>query len=191
VDALYTLAAAGVRVPRPHGCYDGVLLMELLADAEGHCAPRLNDVVPSVEQAREWHGFLMGQIVRMLCAGLIHGDLSEFNVLVEDRGPVIIDLPQAVNASGNNNAFQMLARDVGNITAWCGRHAPELLDTQYAAEIWSLYQSAALRPDSPLTGLFVDRQGPADVDGVLRQIDEARREAERRRLGREAAEAAG
>ena len=189
VDALYRLVAAGVRVPQPHGFFDGVLLMEVVTNAEGQPAPRLNDVEPSVEQAREWHGFLMQQIVRMLAAGLIHGDLSEFNVLVAADGPVIIDLPQAVDASGNNNAYAMLLRDVTNITAYCGRTAPELLDTQYAQEIWDLYQRSVLKPDSVLTGRFVEVQADADVAGVLHQIEEARQEAERRQRGREEAAA--
>jgi RIO kinase 1 len=187
VDALYRLVAAGVRVPRPHDFHDGVLLMELVADEQGNPAPRLNDVEPSAEQAREWHRFLMAQIVRMLCAGLIHGDLSEFNVLLGTDGPVIIDLPQAVDASGNNNAFRMLERDVHNITAYCGRFAPELLATEYAHEIWQLYQSTELRPDSELSGRFVHDQTPADVGGVMEQIEEARREAEIRQRGREEA----
>ncbi|MDR3414852.1 MAG: serine protein kinase RIO [Nevskia sp.] len=190
VDALYRLAAAGVRVPKPYGYFNGVLIMELVADAEGHPAPRLNDVQATPEQAREWHAFLMRQIVLMLCAGLIHGDLSEYNVLLSADGPVIIDLPQAVDAAGNNNAFSMLRRDVENITACCGRFAPDLLGTEYAFEIWKLFQTSKLRPDSELTGRFVHDQGVADVDGVLAQIEEARQEAERRQRGREAAEAA-
>lgn len=189
VDALYRLTAAGVRVPRPYGYYEGVLVMERITDADGEVAQRLNDIEPTPDEAREWHAFLIGQIVRMLCAGLIHGDLSEFNVLLGAEGPVIIDLPQAVDAAGNNNAFRMLARDVANITAYCGRYAPELRDTQYAYEIWKLYESTELRPDSALTGRFVHDPRSADVDGVLRQIEEARLEAERRQLGRDAAEA--
>jgi RIO kinase 1 len=189
VDALYRLAAAGVRVPQPHGYFDGVLVMELVDDGTGAPAPRLNDVTPTPEQAREWHAFLMNQIVRMLCAGLIHGDLSEFNVLLDATGPVIIDLPQAVDAAGNNNAFRMLARDVENITAYCARQAPELRNTFYAHEIWKLFQSAELRPDSVLTGEHVFDQTAADVDDVLNQIEEARREAEARQRGRDEAEA--
>lgn len=189
VDALYRLVAAGVRVPQPQGYYDGVLVMEMVDDGEGAPAPRLNDVVPSAERAREWHAFLMNQIVRMLCAGLIHGDLSEFNVLLGADGPVIIDLPQAVDASGNNNAFRMLARDVENITAYCARQAPELRHTFYAHEIWKLYEEAQLRPETVLTGTFAFDPAAADVDGVLHQIEEARREAEARQRGREAAEA--
>lgn len=190
VSALYALAAAGVRVPKPYGVFDGVLLMEVVTDAEGHAAPRLNDVEATAEQAREWHALLVRQIVLMLCAGIIHGDLSEYNVLLGTDGPIIIDLPQAVTASGNNNAFSMLERDVNNVRAYCGRFAPELLETQYAHEIWKLYQAAELQPDTPLTGRFVHDASPVDVDGVLYQIDEARREAERRQRGREEAEAA-
>ena len=189
VDALYRLEAAGVRVPKPHGFFDGVLIMEVVCDAEGHSAPRLNDVEPTPEQAREWHAFLMSQVVRMLCAGLIHGDLSEFNVLVGAEGPVIIDLPQAVDAAGNNNAFSMLQRDVNNITAYCARSAPELASGEWAHEIWKALVNQDLRPDTVLTGEFVHDKAAADVDGVLHQIEEARKEAERRQRGREAAEA--
>lgn len=189
VDALYRLEAAGVRVPKPHGYFDGVLVMELVRDADGGPAMRLNDVTPTADEARAWHAFLMNQIVRMLCAGLIHGDLSEFNVLLGPDGPVIIDLPQAVDASGNNNAFRMLARDVENITAYCARQAPELRNTFYAHEIWKLYQSTELHPDSVLTGEHVFDDSAVDVDEVLAQIEEARFEAEARQRGREQAEA--
>ena len=144
-----------MRVPKPYGFFEGVLIMEAGRRREGHAAPRLNDVAPTPDQAREWHAFLMQQVVRMLCAGLIHGDLSEFNVLVGADGPVIIDLPQAVDAAGNNNAFRMLQRDVDNITAYCGRFAPELLATEYAHEIWKLFEARELRPESLLTGRFV------------------------------------
>ncbi|MGK2913026.1 MAG: PA4780 family RIO1-like protein kinase [Porticoccaceae bacterium] len=189
VDALYLLDAAGVRVPKPHGFVDGVLLMELITGADGQAAPRLNDVEPTAEEARAWHDFLITQVVRMLCSGLVHGDLSEFNVLVGTDGLVIIDLPQAVNAAGNNNAFKMLERDVNNIRAYCGRFAPELLATEYAHEIWELFKSHRLRPDSRLTGRFVHDETAADVDAVMHQIEEARKEAERRQRGREEAEA--
>ena len=190
VDALYRLDAAGVRVPKPYGFFNGVLLMEVVCDEHGDAAPRLNDVQATPEQAREWQKFLMSQVVIMLCAGLIHGDLSEYNVLLDANGPVIIDLPQAVDAASINNAFAMLKRDVNNITAYCGRYAPELLETEYAYEIWKLFQTRKLRPDSELTGLFVHDETEADVDGVLLQIEEARQEAERRQRGRDEAEAA-
>jgi RIO kinase 1 len=189
VDALYRLAAAGVRVPAPYLVHEGVLLMELVCDAAGSPAPRLNDVDFTVEQARQWHAFMMAQIVRMLCAGLIHGDLSEFNVLLDAGGPVIIDLPQAVHAAGNNNSFAMLERDVNNMREAFGRAASELLDTQYAREIWKIYESGDLTPDSVLTGRFDRDTSAPDVGGVLRQIDEERLEAESRQRRRDSAEA--
>jgi len=190
VDALYRLVGAGVRVPAPHLVHEGVLLMELVQDAHGEPAPRLNDVDVSAEQARAWHAFMMAQITRMLCAGLIHGDLSEFNVLLDVSGPVIIDLPQAVNAAGNNNAFAMLERDVNNMRATFGRAAPELLETQYAHEIWKLYEAGELTPDSLLTGRFAHDSTAPDVNAVLNQIEDERREAEARERRREQADAA-
>jgi RIO kinase 1 len=185
VTALYRLANAGVRVPAPHGVYDGVLLMELVADAQGAPAPRLNEVDMTPEQARLWHRFMIAQIVGMLCVGLIHGDLSDYNVLLGAGGPVIIDLPQAVNAASNNNAFSMFERDVNNMRTAFARAAPELLETQYAHEIWRLYQATQLKPDSALTGQFKHNQAAADLGAVFDQIDDARREAEARQRGRE------
>ncbi|MDE2148998.1 MAG: serine protein kinase RIO [Gammaproteobacteria bacterium] len=190
VEALYRLAGAGVRVPEPQGVYDGVLLMELVVDARGNPAPRLSEVAPTPAQARAWHAFMIGQIVRMLCAGLIHGDLSEYNVLIAADGPVIIDLPQAVNAAGNQNAMRMLERDVDNMRAAFARAAPELLQTGYAGEIRALYEAGELKPDSPLTGRFEHDPAPADVGAVLAQIEAARREAAARQRGREAADSA-
>jgi len=187
VDALYRLAGAGVRVPRPDGVHEGVLLMELVEDGHGNPAPRIAEVEMSAPEAREWHAFMIAQIVRMLCAGLIHGDLSEYNVLLGADGPVIIDLPQAVNATGNNNAFRLLERDVNNMRLTFSRAAPDLLETSYAIEIWDLYEAGELTPDTPLTGRHSRVETEADVDAVLDQIDEARREAEARALGREAA----
>ncbi|MGF1872176.1 serine protein kinase RIO [Photobacterium profundum] len=171
VDALYTLANAGVRVPQPYGCFDGVLLMELVTDDEGLVAPRLNDVSITKEQALIDHASVMRSVVRMLCAGIVHGDLSEFNVLVDQYGPVIIDLPQAVDASANNNAKWMLERDVNNMTAYYGQYAPELLDTQFAKEIWALYEEGNLQPDVELTGCFEESTELADVDAVLEEIN--------------------
>jgi RIO kinase 1 len=188
VDALYALDRANVRVPKPYGVFDGVLLMELVADEHGHPAPRLNDLEISPEQAREWHRFLVSQAVLMLCAGLIHGDLSEFNVLVDAKGPVIIDLPQAVNAASNNNAFRMFERDVNNLRETFGRSAPELLETHFAHEIWALYSAGELTPESVLTGAFTFDESAVDVEGVLAHIEDERREAEERQ--RRALEAA-
>ncbi|MDH5424331.1 MAG: serine protein kinase RIO [Gammaproteobacteria bacterium] len=180
VEALYRLANAGVRVPKPYGCFDGVLLMELITDGEGQVAPRLNDVTMSAEQAVEDHTLVMQDIVRMLCAGIVHGDLSEFNVLVDDYGPVIIDLPQAVDAAANNNAQKMLARDVNNMTTYYGQYAPELLDTKYAKEIWALYEAGELSPESVITGEFEESADDTDIDLVLQEIQAALIEQEER-----------
>ena len=185
VDALYRLAAAGVRVPRPHDFVDGVLLMELVTDGEGHPAPRLNDVVLTEEQARAAHGTLIREVVRMLCAGIVHGDLSEYNVLLGGEGPVIIDLPQAVDAASNAHASGMLERDVGNLTRYFGRFAPELLATEYAKEIWSLYKSGRLHPETELSGRYQRVEKAVDVDGVMRVVDDALKEEAARQRYRE------
>lgn len=173
VDALYRLANAGVRVPKPYGCFDGVLLMELITDDEGQVAPRLNDVSMTAELATEDHAIVMKSVMRMLCAGLIHGDLSEFNVLVDDDGPVIIDLPQVVDAAANNNAFAMLERDVNNMTNYYGQFAPELLGSKYAKEMWALYEDGELHPDIELTGEFKESAEETDVDVVMQEIKAA------------------
>ena len=173
VDALYRLANAGVRVPKAYGCFDGVLLMELITDDEGRVAPRLNDVSMTTELALEDHAIVMKYVTRMLCAGVVHGDLSEFNVLVDDYGPIIIDLPQAVDAAGNNNAQSMLERDVNNMTAYYGQYAPELLGSKYAKEIWALYENGELHPEVELTGHFEESTEAADVDVVMQEIKAA------------------
>ncbi len=173
VDALYVLESAGVRVPQPYGCFEGVLLMELIKDDNGDVAPRLNDVVMSAEQAREDHEVMMVYAMRMLCAGIVHGDLSEFNVLVDDYGPVIIDLPQAVNAAANNNAKSMLTRDIDNITNYYSQYAPELKKTRYAKEMWSLFEQGELTPETQLTGLFRENTHSANVDTVIEEIKAA------------------
>ena len=180
VDALYLLANAGVRVPKPYGCFDGVLLMELVSDGSGGVAPRLGDVSMSAEQALEDHAVVMHYVVLMLCAGIVHGDLSEFNVLVDDYGPVIIDLPQAVDASANNHAESMLERDVNNMTQYYGQFAPELLGSQYAKEIWALYEDGKLKPGIELNGNFAEDTQLSDVDGVLEEIKAVLFEEEKR-----------
>lgn len=180
VDALQRVARAGVRVPETFGCIEGVLLMELITDEEGNVAPRLDDVSMPAEQALEDHDVMMQYVARMLCAGVIHGDLSEFNVLVDEYGPVVIDMPQAVNAAANNNAESMLKRDVNNMRAYYGLFAPELLTTRYADEMWALYADGALTPETELTGEFEDPTESADVDGVLNEIMAAMAEEEER-----------
>jgi len=181
VDALFRLADAGVRVPKPYTFSDGVLLMELVTDDQGDAAPRLNDVTFAPEQARTLHTTLMTEVVRMLCAGIIHGDLSQFNILLAEDGPVIIDLPQAVDAAGNNHAQRMLLRDVDNLRDFFGQFAPELLSTNFGSEIWSLYQSGVLSTDMVLTGRFEQKATAVDLTGVMREIDDVRiQEIERR-----------
>ena len=186
VDALYRLAGAGVRVPQPYNFYEGVLLMELVTDAQGDAAPRLNDVAFTPEQALQHHRTLIGEVVRMVCAGVVHGDLSEFNILLADEAgqdvPVIIDLPQAVDAAGNNHAQRMLLRDVANLRDFFGQFAPELLRTDFGPEIWSLYQQGVLAQDTLLTGRFDRSTADVDLSAVMREIDDARAEDAARRL---------
>ena len=188
VDALYLLRDAGVRVPAPYGYFHGVLVMELVTDADGFSAPRLGEVELTDGQAREFHAVLVRQVVRMLCCGLIHGDLSEYNVLVGPDGPVVIDFPQVVSAAGNNAARTMLLRDVNNLTASLGRWAPELLDTWYGEEMWALYEAGDLQPDTPLTGRFTPDLRRVDLDSVRDAINDARELALIRQQGREAAD---
>jgi RIO kinase 1 len=182
VDALYRLAAAGVRVPKPYHFHEGVLLMELVADVHGEAAPRLNDLEFTPEEARSHHQRLIREVVRMLCAGVVHGDLSEYNILIGSDGPVIIDLPQAVDSAGNNHAPKILERDVANLRNFFGRYAPELLATNYGKEIWALYEAGALQPDTPLTGRFQRVEKAVDLESVLQEIDDARFEDAARRL---------
>ena len=184
VDALYRLASAGVRVPRPHICFEGVLLMDLVVDAEGNPAPRLNDVQLDEELAVEFHGMLINQVVRMLCAGIVHGDLSEYNVLVGDSGPVIIDLPQAIDAAANSMAAEMLERDVNNLRTYFSSFAPALRDSQFGKEIWGLYEGGSLTPEQVLTGHVVLDEHHADVDAVLMEVELAIKENEFRQMCR-------
>ena len=190
VDAMNRLFDAGVRVPRPFGFFEGVLLMELVVDADGQAAPRLNDVLFEPGDARQHHATLIVEVVRMLCAGVVHGDLSEFNILLAADGPVIIDLPQAVDAAGNNHASRMLLRDVANLRNFFGRFAPELLDTAYGPEIWDLYRRGLLTPATPLTGRFTPDASTVDLAAVMREIDEARLEEMARRARMAAADVA-
>ena len=182
VDALHRLATAGVRVPRPYNFHEGVLLMELVTDAQGHAAARLNDIAFTPELATDLHGRLVREVVRMLAAGIVHGDLSEFNILLGADGPVIIDLPQAIDAAGNNHAPRMLVRDVDNLRRFFGRFEPALLGTDYGKEIWALYESGLLHAEVPLTGRFERVERSADLEAVLREIDDARLEEQARQL---------
>jgi len=190
VDALYRLSAAGVRVPRPHGFVDGVLLMELIIDSDGSVAPRLDGMTFSARQARDYHDRIIAEIVRMLAAGLIHGDLSEFNVLVDDNGPVIIDLPQAVNAAANNSAAMMLVRDVDRMKRFFGRFAPELLETEYGKEMWSRFASGNLDAETRLTGVYRPTRQDVNLSELMAIIDAAREE-EAERLERIRDESSG
>jgi RIO kinase 1 len=183
VEALYRLANAGVRVPKPYGCHHGVLLMELIVDDEGCVAPRLGEVSMSAGQAREDHAIMMRELVRMLCAGVVHGDLSEFNVLLDAYGPVIIDLPQVVDPAANQSAKAMFERDVGNMNRYYGQFAPELLKSRHAAEIWALYEAGVLHPDSPLTGEYQEDLTAPDVDSVLQEIKAVLEEQRAREAG--------
>jgi len=188
VDALYQLREAGVRVPEPFGYFHGVLVMELVTDVDGLSAPRMGEVDLGADDAREYHRILVQQVLLMLCSGLIHGDLSAYNVLIGPEGPVVIDFPQVVSAAGNNAARTMLLRDVNNLTAYLGRSAPELLDTWYGEEMWALFQAGDLRPDTQLTGHFVPDESEVDLDSIRQSIEDARQEAIIRQQGREAAE---
>lgn len=182
VDALYRLAAAGVSVPTPYQFYEGVLIMDLVTDAQGNAAPRLNDVVFTAEEARQHHQSLLKEVVRMLCAGIVHGDLSEFNILLSSDGPIIIDLPQAVDAAGNNHAMSMLERDVGNLADFFGQFAPELINTHYGKEIWALYAKGALTPETVLTGQFKQDSKPVDLKSVVRVIDAVREDEAKKQM---------
>ena len=149
--------------------------------SRGPRRPGLDDLELTGAEALEYHGLLIAEVVKMLCVGIVHGDLSEFNVLVDAHGPVIIDLPQAVDAAANNNAARMLERDVNNLAAYFGRFAPELLATSYGKEIWHIYESGNLTPEVKLTGHFKNSNKQADLDSIMREINDARDEAIRRK----------
>ncbi|MEC7948289.1 MAG: PA4780 family RIO1-like protein kinase, partial [Myxococcota bacterium] len=181
VDAIYRLKAAGVRVPEPYDFVDGILIMELIADEDGQPAPRLVDVTLNRQEAEATHLQLVREITRMLCAGLVHGDLSDFNVLMTPSGPVVIDFPQAVDAATNNNARRMLLRDVRNVTSFLARFSPRLKKTRYGEEMWGLYEQGKLQPDTELTGKWEKKKRGVDLMGILDEIYAAEVEERRRR----------
>ncbi len=145
---LHRLHAAGVRVPTPVMFYEGVLLMELVADGEGEVAPRLIDVDFTAEAARALYEDLRGQIVRMLCCDIIHGDLSPYNVLLGADGPTIIDFPQAVAAAQNSQSANFFRRDFECIREFCLRFDPALrAHAGDVRDIWRAYERRDLTPD--------------------------------------------
>jgi RIO kinase 1 len=181
VDVIYKLQAAGVRVPEPYDYVDGVLVMELVVDDTGEPAPRLVDVTLEPEQGMAVFEHLIREVQRMLCAGVVHGDLSDFNVLMTAEGPVIIDFPQAVDPAHNRNARKLLIRDVRNLTSFLARHTPKLKGTRYAEEMWQLYEAGKLTPDTKLTGKWKPPSRKADTSSLLAEIEALEREARERR----------
>ena len=181
VQAIYRLRDAGVRVPEPFHFVDGVLIMELVKDAEGHPAPRLGEVEMAAGEARSVFDQLLREVVRMLCAGVVHGDLSDFNVLMGAGGPVLIDFPQAVDASRNQNARELLIRDVDNLTSFLGRFDPTANGLPYGQEMWSVYERGELRPDTVLNGQWRPLETETDTAAILRDIEEAELDEQRRR----------
>lgn len=180
IEALLLLSKAEVPAPKPYICLDGVLLMELITDKEEQVAPRLSDITLTPTQARNDHALMMKYVVRMLCSGLVHGDLSEFNILMSHKGPVIIDLPQVVDAAANNQAKSLFERDINNISRYYGQYAPELLSSKYAEEIWARYESGNLTEVTPLSGEFISSYTPPNIDAVLEEICVSRKEYEHR-----------
>lgn len=186
VDAIYRLRAANVRVPEPYEFIDGVLVMEMVRGDDGLPAPRLADLSFDAEHAQEVFQFLLREVVKMLCAGVVHGDLSDFNVLMGTQGPVIIDFPQWVDAAHNRNAQKLLVRDVDNLQSFLGRYAGDLKRRRYGQEMWGLYENNELLPHTKLTGKFKKaRPKQDDTFALLREIEEIEKEAmaRRERLG--------
>lgn len=184
VDMIYRLRDAGVRVPEPINFVEGVLVMELVKDAQGDPAPRLGDLSFDAGEAYPIYKRLIQDVVRMLCAGVIHGDLSEFNVLMSADGPVLIDFPQAVDPAHNQGARTLLLRDVENLHRFLERFSPGQPRQPYAQEMWSLYQANRLLPDTELGGTYRAPEGKANTDEVLALIDDADFEEQERRDAR-------
>ncbi len=184
VDTIYRLQSAGVSVPVPYSFVDGVLVMELVTDHTGSPAPRLGDVDFDPREATEIYHALIQEVVRMLCAGVVHGDLSEFNVLLAERGPVVIDFPQAIDASKNQNARALLVRDVENLHRFHARYVPNAPKLPYAQEMWALFEQNRLTPDTRLSGRFATAHTRVDTRAVMSLIGDANRDESRRRAAR-------
>jgi len=180
-DAIQRLWRAGVRVPQPYDFVEGVLVMQLVRGPDGQPAPRLVDVDLEQDEARHLFHELLREVTKMLCEGLIHGDLSDFNVLLGEDGPTIIDLPQAIDAAANQNARRLLIRDVDNLTAFLARWVPDLRRRPYGQELWDLYERAELTPETKLTGRVRRSKQKADIDSVIDEIAAAVKEEGRRR----------
>lgn len=184
VEMIHRLRDAGVRVPEPHQFIDGVLVMELVVDANGNPAPRLGDLTFEPKQARDVYDALVSQVVRMLCAGVVHGDLSEFNVLMGVNGPTLIDFPQAVDPASNQNSRRLLLRDVENLHRFLARFAPQVKRPPYGEEMWQLYQANRLTPTTKLDGTYRAPREKTDTAAVLTLIGEAGDEERARREAR-------
>ncbi|QDG49326.1 serine protein kinase RIO [Persicimonas caeni] len=170
-DMIKKLYAAGVRVPKPHTFVDGVLVMECVEGPDGGVAPRIADCALDKERGVALCDQILREVVKMLCADVVHADLSVFNVLLEEDGPVIIDFPQSIAAARNNHARKILLRDVANITDALrfGRPPHEL---RYGYEMWDLYERGELKPDSELTGKFDVPQHDVDPDILLLEMQQ-------------------
>lgn len=184
VDMIYRLRDAGVRVPVPYHFLDGVLVMELVKDADGNPAPRLGEVEMDAATAQRTFDYLIREVVKMLCAGVVHGDLSDFNVLMGAHGPVIIDFPQSLDAAGNQNAREILLRDVANLNRFLLGHGAPEQPLKHGAEMWEKYARGELRPDSVLTGKHKGSEARVDLMGLIRELEADERDEQRRRAGR-------
>lgn len=181
VDILYRLAEADVRVPRPYAFVEGVLVMELVQGWDGGPAPRLVDATFTEDEAWDLFHQLLVEVVKMLCAGVVHGDLSDFNVLLAHDGPVIIDFPQAVDPAHNRNAERLLVRDVKNLSSFLGRYTKRLRGKRYGDEMWALYTAGQLTPETRLTGRAPKVTKKVDALSLLEEIEAIEAESRRRR----------
>ena len=180
VEIIYRLHGAGLLVPEPYNYIDGVLLMELITGMDGDPAPRLADVSLDPESARLVFTTLLSQVVGMLCVGVVHGDLSEFNVLLGQYGPVVIDFPQAVDPAHNQNARKLLVRDLDNLQLLLTHSVPGSRRLPYGQELWALYTKDNLTPDTQLTGRYRPPKRKANTESVLYEVEVAERDARQR-----------